>query len=428
MTLTISKQSLTKKRWFIIMPTVFIIYSLGFLDRVNFGFAAAGGMINELNLTPNKYSLIGSLFFLGYFFFQVPGTIYAERHSVKKVLIASLILWGICSSLTGVISNVYSLFIIRFTLGTIESVMQPCIIIYLTRWFVESERGRANTYFILGNPVTILWMSILSGYLIHMYNWRIMFIAEGIPSVVWAIICWFLMKDNPSEVTWMNEEEKQVLGDILEEENKKIINIKNYMEAFHHPKILLLCLQYFCWSIGIYGFILWLPSIIKQASLTGIIAVGWLSTAPYAGAIVAMIIISYLSDKRGERYLYIWVSLFVGMISFICSYFIGANNFWLSYILLIIAGSAMYAPYGPFFAIIPTIVPRNVLGGCLALVNSMGALGSFVGAYFVGLLNGITGSPNSSYIFMATSLFLSVVVTIYANKLKFSKSIKLDHN
>jgi sugar phosphate permease len=413
---TIPKQSLSKKRWFVIMPIVFIIYSLGFLDRVNFGFAAAGGMASDLNLTPNKYSLVGALFFLGYFIFQVPGTVYAERHSVKKVLVASLILWGLCSSLTGIVSNVYGLFLIRFTLGTIESVMQPCIIIYLTRWFVESERGRANAYFILGNPVTILWMSIVSGYLIHIYNWRTMFVVEGLPSVLWGIICWFIMKENPSEVPWMTEQEKQTLQNILDEENKNVSNIKNYLEAFRHPKILLLCLQYFCWCIGVYGFVIWLPSIIKQASLTGIVTVGWLSTVPYTGAIIAMIVISYLSDKSRERYTYVCVSLLVGMISFMCSYFIGTNNFWISYILLIIAGSAMYAPYGPFFAIIPSIVPRNVLGGCLALINSMGALGSFVGSYLVGLFNGITGTPSLSYVFMAISLFLAVIATICAKR------------
>ena len=168
--------ALAPRRWWFLMPIVFITYSLAYFDRANYGIAAAAGMAHDLNITQAMSSLMGSLFFLGYFFFQVPGAIYAERRSVKKLVFVSLILWGGCAALTGVVRDVAWLVVIRFMLGVVEAAVMPAMLIYLSNWFTRSERSRANTFLILGNPVTILWMSILSGYLISIFSWRTMFI------------------------------------------------------------------------------------------------------------------------------------------------------------------------------------------------------------------------------------------------------------
>src|ERR1700712_3454971 len=160
-----SASPLAKSRWWRIMPLVFITYSLAYLDRANYGLAAAAGMAKDLSITQGMSSLIGSLFLLGYFAFQIPGAIYAERYSVRRLIIASMVVWGLCSALTGVISNVTGLLVIRFVMGIAEAAVMPAMLIYIARWFTRSERSMANTLFILGNPVTVLWMSILSGYL-----------------------------------------------------------------------------------------------------------------------------------------------------------------------------------------------------------------------------------------------------------------------
>jgi sugar phosphate permease len=127
-----------------------------------------------------------------------------------------------------------------------------------------------------------------------------------------------------------------------------------------------------------------------------------------------MLLCSYFSDKTLKRKVFVWPFLIIGAIAFYGSYLVGTNNFWLSFILLIIASGAMYAPYGPFFAIITEILPRNVAGGAIALINSFGALGSFAGAYVVGYLNGTSGGFGASYIFMAGSLLLSAIITLIA--------------
>ncbi len=128
---------------------------------------------------PGLSSLLGALFFLGYFFFQVPGAIYAEKRSVKKLIFVSLILWGGLATLTGMVANVYLLIGIRFLLGVVEAAVMPAMLVYLCHWFTRAERSRANTFLILGNPVTILWMSVVSGYLVEHFSWRWMFIIEG---------------------------------------------------------------------------------------------------------------------------------------------------------------------------------------------------------------------------------------------------------
>ena len=399
-------------RWWHIMPIVFITYSLAYLDRANYSFAAAAGINEDLGITKGMSSLLGSLFFLGYFFFQIPGAIYAEKRSVRKLIFLCVLLWGACATLTGLVSNIPMLIIIRFTLGVVEAAVMPAMLIYISNWFTKSERSRANTFLILGNPVTVLWMSVLSGYLIQALGWREMFILEGFPAVLWAFYWWKTARDKPQQVNWLTQQEKDDLNEIMVNEQKNIKPVRNYAEAFKSRNVILLCAQYFCWSIGVYGFVLWLPSIIRGASNMGMVETGWLSSVPYLAATIAMITVSWLSDRMQNRKMFVWPMLLIGAICFLGSFLLGTDNFWLSYTLLVIAGASMYAPYGPFFAIIPEMLPKNVAGGAMALINSMGALGSFIGSWVVGYLNGVTGSPGASYIFMGSALFVSVILTL----------------
>ena len=407
-----NKATVAAKRWWYIMPIVFITYSLAYLDRANFSFASAAGINEDLGITKGMASLLGALFFLGYFFFQIPGALYAARRSVKKLIFWCLILWGGCASLTGVVSNIPMLAAIRFILGVVEAAVMPAMLIYISNWFTKSERSRANTFLILGNPVTVLWMSVVSGYLIHAFGWREMFIIEGIPAVIWAFCWWVLAKDKPAQAGWLSADEKQALQQQLDEEQKGIKAVRNYGEAFRSRNVILLCVQYFAWSIGVYGFVLWLPSILRSGMQMGMVEAGWLSAVPYLAATIAMIVVSWASDKMQNRKLFVWPLLLIGALAFFGSYAVGANHFWISYGLLVVAGAAMYAPYGPFFAIIPEMLPKNVAGGAMALINSMGALGSFFGSWFVGYLNGATGSPAASYMFMAIALVVAVVLTL----------------
>jgi len=403
-------------RWYRLIPVAFITYSLAYLDRANFSFAAASDMAKDLNITGRSSSLLGSLFFLGYFFFQVPGARYAGNKSAKKLIFWSLLLWGALAMATGIVSNLAALYVIRFMLGVVESAVMPAMLILLSRWFTKAERSRANTFLILGNPVTFIWMSILSGYLIHAAGWRWMFIWEGLPAILWAFFWWMLVNDKPGEATWLTPAEKDTLTTALQKEQSGIKPVKNYLVAFRSKAVILLSIQYAFWSIGVYGFVLWLPSIIKAAPRMSMIKTGWLNAVPFVFAVAGMLCASYFSDKTGNRKTFIWPLLWIAALAFYGSYLVGAGNFWLSFVLLVIAGVAMYIPYGPFFAIITEILPANVTPEAIALINSSGALGSFAGSYLVGYLNTSTGSFSASYIFMAGSLFIAAVLTMVAIK------------
>jgi MFS family permease len=183
--------------------------------------------------------------------------------------------------------------------------------------------------------------------------------------------------------------------------------VPNISAALRSRNVILLCVQYFCWSIGVYGFVLWLPVIIQKGSSQGIAMTGLLSAIPYAFAVLAMLIVSYFSDRASLRIRFVWPFMILGAAAFLGSYLTTDFSFWVSFVFLVLAGAAMYAPYGPFFAIFPEMFPSNVAGEVTALVNSLGALGSFLGSWVVGFLQGYTGNSKAGYLFMGASLSIA---------------------
>jgi sugar phosphate permease len=399
------------RRWLRLMPAIFVTYSFAYVDRANYGFGAASGMAADLHIDAGSNALLGALFFLGYFIFQIPGAIYAERHSAKRLVFWSMIGWGVLASATGLLHNIWLLAIDRFLLGVVESAVMPAMLILLSHWFTRTERSKANTILILGNPVTVLWMSVVSGYLVHAVGWRGMFIAEGVPPILWAFIWWRLVEDEPRQAAWLGGGAAAIEAHLADEQ-KELAPVRDYASAFRTPAVLLLTAQYLFWSVGIYGFILWLPSMLKTGSSMGIVGIGWLSSVPYLAAALLMVGTSFVSDRMLVRRGVVWPFMLLGAVALYASYAIGGTNYWLSYGLLVVAGGAMYAPYGPFFAWITELLPRNVAGGAIALINSFGALGSFIGTYVVGFLNGATGSDSASFLFMAGSLLLATLLTL----------------
>lgn len=401
------------RRWTMLLPVIFVSYSLSYLDRANFSFGAAAGMADDLHITAAQSSLLGSLFFLGYFCFQIPGAIYAQRYSVKKLIFVGLIGWGALASATGLISDIRLLYLDRFLLGIVESAVLPAMLVLQARWYTRSERARANAFLVLGNPATMLWMSLLSGYLAASFGWRWMFIIEGLPPIIWAFVWWRLVADRPGEAAWFPEADRITLENKLAEEQRDIAPIANYAAAFKSPRVILLSAQYFLWSIGVYGFVIWLPSMLKTSDM-GMAEVGLLSSVPYLTAVIAEISVATWSDISGKRMGLVWPCFVLAALAFYGSYLLGTTHFWASFALLTIAGAMMYAPYGPFFAYLSEVLPTNVAGGAIAMINSMGALGSFVGAYGVGLLNGYTGSSGMSFLMMAAALIVSALLTYLA--------------
>lgn len=415
-------EPLSRARWWRLTPILFITYSFAYLDRVNYSFAAAGGIQQDLAISPSMASLIGAIFFLGYFAFQIPGAIYAERRSPKTIIFFCLVAWGILSALTGVVSNVHGLLAVRFLLGAVEAAVFPALIIFVSRWFARGERSLANSFITLSTPVTVIWMSVLSGYLVDAHGWRWMFIIEGLPASLWGIAWWFLVQDQPSQARWLKAGEGQAVEDTIAAEQGAIAPVKNYADAFRSLTVIRLAVLYFFWGLSLFGFILWLPSILKEAGSANIVQTGWLSAFPYVITAVLMPVVSRWSDRVSDRRKAVWPCLAISGTAFLTLYAVNGSGFWISYGLLCLAGIGPIVALAPFFAIPADILPRNVAGGASALINSLGALGGFVGSYLVGWFNGLTQNPASSFLLMGTSLMIAVVLLLLPQRPAISRA------
>ena len=396
-----------RRRWLYLMPVVFFTYSLAYLGRSNFGFGAAAGLAKSLNITESRAAFLGSVFFLGYFLFQVPAAAYARRRSATRLIFFALISWGVLSGLTGVIRDYWLLVVDRLLLGVAESLIFPSMLILLTNWFTRQERSRANAILILGNPVTVTWMAAVTGFLIKAVGWQMTFILEGIPSVVWAFVWVFIASDRPHDASWLSKASSQQLEAELEREQTVLPPLPNLSAALRVPGVILLCVQYGFWSFGVYSLVLWIPEMIRSGSSRGIETVGLLSAAPFLLAVVLMLVVAHFSDRALNRKVFVWPFLLLSGVALFCSYATSGNHFWLAYISLIVAGGAMYAPYGPFFSIVPEILPKTVAGEVMALINTCGALGGFVGTWLIGWLQALTGNSRAGFLVMSMSLMVA---------------------
>lgn len=410
---TVQVRADLRKRWLYIVPAVFITYSLACVDRFNYGIGAAAGLAATLHISKAQSALLGSLFFLGYFMLQIPGASYARRKSATKLIFCLLISWGILAALTGVIREFWLLALDRFLLGMAESAVIPSMLILLTNWFTQRERSRTNTLLLLGSPVTVLWMSAATGYIIHAVGWQMAFILEGLPAVLWAFIWLWLVHDRPQEAPWMGAAATEFLGHELEREQAVLPMVPNIRRAFRYPGVMLICVQYFFWSAGLYGVVLWLPTMIRSGSSRSIQLTGVLGAVPFVLAILLMLVAAHFSDRSLRRKHFIWPFLLLSGVSLLVAYLTIAHSFWLAYSFLIVAGGAMYAGYGPFFALVPDMLPKNVAGEVMALVNSCGGLGGFFGIWFAGLLDAYTGNSRAGMLFLSVSLILSGVIIIF---------------
>jgi sugar phosphate permease len=408
-----SVEASLNRRWLYLLPAVFVTYSLAYLDRANFGFGAAAGLALTLHITEQDTAILGGLFFLGYFAFQIPGAAVARKYSVRRVVFATLVAWGVFAALTGVIRQFWLLALDRFLLGVAESLIFPVMLHLLTRWFTRAERSRANAILMLGNPVTVLWMSVVTGYLIQKFGWQMTFIIEGLPSILWGVVWILFVRDRPSEAKWITRAAAEALEERLTQEQSGVAPVGAVRDALRRGDVLLLSAQYFCWSLGVYGFVLWLPTIVHRGAAISMAQTGLLSALPYLAAILLMLFVSHISDKTQRRQSLVWPFLLLAGIALAASFFFSQKSFTLTFLFLVTGGGCMYAPYGPFFAIIPERIGRNVTAEVFALINGCGALGGFFGSSLVGLLQAITGNARAGYLLMSVSLICSAILLLF---------------
>jgi len=377
-------------RWKRILPLLLIVCIISFMDRVNISFAISGGMDKELGMTSSIAGIASGIFFFGYLFLQVPGGQIAAKRSGKKFISIIIPIWGVISILSGLVTSTNQLLVLRFCLGVVEGGMLPVVLTMCSNWFPNEERGRANAIVLMFAPIASIITGPLSGYIISFSNWRVMFIVEGIISLIVLIPWMLLMKDRPNQASWISKEEKTYILDKLQEEQKLLeqendIKQASLKDLLPNTTMWKLIALNFCYQSGDYGFSMWLPTLLKKLTNSGMGMVGLLSSLPWLACIAGMLVFSNLSDRTGRRKEFVAIPL----IGFALCLFLSVtlhSHTWISYMFLIGAGFFIKAAGVVFWAIPSRIFSKEVVGGARGAINALGNIGGFFGPYLVGYL------------------------------------------
>ncbi len=394
-----------------LLPYLFLLYVVAFIDRVNFGYAALQ-MDAELGIGNAAFGFAAGIFFLGYFLFEIPSNLILHRVGARKWISRILISWGLVVMLTGFVYSIRQLLWLRFILGIAEAGFFPGIILYLTFWFRAGDRARAVALFmtalavsnIIGAPVST-WLLDHADWL-DMQGWRWLFIIEGAPAVLLGVFNWFYLPDRPSDAGWLTREEKTWLqGELdLEMKTKQARRAYSVGQVFKEPKVLLLALIYFFVSMGLYTSAFWLPQVISGFGGLTHSKVGMIIIIPYTAAAAAMIWWSCRSDRSGERRRHAALALFAGATGFLLAASFGHPAGKVFALSLAIAG--LYSAYGPFWAMPSLFLGESAAAAAIALINSVGNLGGFAGPYILGVLKDRTGGAGAGWLCTAGGLAL----------------------
>lgn len=407
--------SIPRQRWARIIPVAFLMYTISFMDRINIGFGFSG-MEKTLGMSATVAGLAGGIFFFGYLFFQIPGGHLGVKWSAKKFVAIALLVWGLFAILTGFVQNVAELLVIRFILGIAEGGVWPATLALLAKWFPLDERARANSYWMFCLPVAGIIMSPVAGLILAHLSWRWLFVLEGLPAFIWAIVWWYFIDESPDTARWISKEEREYLrAKFAEDERNTSPSSNNWRQAFASGQVWLLVLVYFLALIGLYGVSLWMPTVLKNLSSLGPAGVGFLGALPYIAAVLALWLNAKHSDRTGERKLHIAAPLVVAGVALLISALIGKSSPVLSIIFLSLTEAGIMAFLGVFWTLPPLLVGPDALGASMGLINGLGNLGGFVGPFMVGYL--LTVSNNNILVglsFMTVTLVLGGLLILGA--------------
>jgi len=327
---------------------VFAMYIVSYLDRANVAFAKLP-MSDELGFSEAVYGQGAGIFFIGYLAFEIPGALIVERFGARRWMARILITWGLCTAAVGLVRTPTQFYWARFLLGLAEAGFFPGIIVYLTHWFAPGDRARAMSGLILGIPIALGLGAPLSAAILQIHwfgvsGWRWLFILEGLPAVVLGVFAFFYLTDRPDNARWLEPDQREWIKNALDAErlSKKATAHVTVFQAFRQPNVILLSLALFSANLNSYTFVFWLPTVIKKASGLSVTAATLFSGLPYAAGLVAMVIVSHLSDRSGRRKFYTIVPM-VMTAAFLTLSSLPGQPFWLVMLWLCLAGAGIYA-------------------------------------------------------------------------------------
>jgi len=390
---------------FRLLPFVFLLYIVNYIDRVNVSFANLR-MSADLGLSDRAYGLGVGMFYVTYVLFEIPGAIIVERWSARKWIARIMVSWGIVTILTGFVRTTTQFYLARFFLGAAESSFFPGMIVYLTHWFCARDRSRAIACLYSANPAAALIGSPLAGWLLGVHwlsiaGWRWLFIVEGAPAVIVGIITLFYMTDRPSHARWLAPEEQQWLVSELQTELEAKKKIRNYTikQAFSDRHILILITAYFLALTGFLGTVYWIPTFVKRISGFPTQTITSLLLIPAFMGFVGMLSNGWHSDKSGERHWHSSIPLLAAALMFALLILV-RHDIPVAIACLLLGSGVAYAYFPTFWAIPTMILGEAAAAATFGLINSIGQLGGLFANSTIGFLNDRTHSLTASFGFI----------------------------
>ena len=401
-----------------ILPFVFVLYVAAYLDRINIGFAALT-MNKELAITSAQYGLLSGIFFLAYALFEIPSNLMLHRIGARIWMARILITWGTVAALTGFVSTVQQLYSMRFLLGLAEAGYFPGILLYLTYWFPQREQARAIALLLTGFPVTIILGAPVSGLILdHVHwlglsSWRWLLVLEGLPAIVLGLLTYLVMPSRPADAKFLSAHEKYAIQAELGREEQQKLKERHYsvLQAMASPRVWHLVLIYLGMTAGTYTLTLWGPQLVKSfSSVYSNSFVGLLVMIPSLAGLVAMIFIARSSDRMMERRYHVAIPALLGAAALFLLSSVHASFYSVALLSVLALGVCSY--YGPFWAIPSEFLTGFSAAAGIALINSVGNLGAFVGPYAIGAIAERTGNMRLGLAMVGAWLFLSATLVL----------------
>ena len=400
-----------------VIPYVFLLYIIAFLDRVNVGYAALQ-MTKDLGFSAEVFGFGAGIFFFGYVLLEIPGSVIVERWSARKWIARIMISWGILAIMMAFVRTSTQFYWVRFLLGAAEAGFFPGLIVYLGHWFRYEDRAKAVAMFMAAIPISNLLGSPISGLLlgVHWMNvagWRWLFIIEGVPAVIFGVVTIYYLTDWPREAAWLPEDEKQWIVRELESEKqqRKAVREISMWQALRHRDVLLLVGAYFFGTVGFYGLNIWLPTLLKAAADWSDLKVTMVAMIPHLAGLISMLMFGASSDRTGERRWHSAGAMLLGGLGYVLVIMSGGHP------VLVVASFCVVAAgvdgFFPGFWPIPTMfLTESAAAAAIGLINSFGNLGGFAGPYILGYVRTATNSFNIGLALIAVSMVLGAICVL----------------
>ncbi len=408
-----------------LMPFLFLCYLLAYVDRVNVGFAKLQ-MQADLGISDAVYGAGAGIFFIGYFFFEVPANMILRKIGARLWIGPIMIAWGIVSACTLFVRGAYSFYAMRFLLGIVESGFFPGVILYLTFWYTRKHRAKMVAMFMSAIPLSGVIAGPISGWIMarmthsgQLRSWQWLFLIEGIPSIIMGAFTLYYLCDGPEKARWLKPEERDlVLRKLDEEEEVKKQSgggKHRMMDAFTSPQVWLFCGIYFGIVMGSYGMTFWLPQLIKDTLTRDPLKIGWITAIPWGAAAVAMITAGRHSDITGERRWHIAVSVFVASAAFAVSAIPGISGV-AGLAAITFAAMGIVCANSMVWALPTALLSGAAAAAGIAWINSVGNLAGQVSPYLIGLIRDKTHSMFAALMVLSVAALSAALLTLYVTR------------